>query len=25
VVDADDEEVLDQGTATLKVELDDWL
>ena len=25
VLDADDEEVLDQGTATLKVELDDWL
>jgi hypothetical protein len=24
VADADDEEVLDQGTATLKVELDEW-
>ena len=24
VVDADDEEVLDQGIATLKVELDEW-
>jgi hypothetical protein len=25
VFDADDDEVLDQGTATLKVELDEWL